>query len=139
MKMLKKLIEKFLTREIITYLVFGVLTTLVGLSTYWLFSEALGIETVVSNILSSLIAIVFAYITNKIFVFRSPSWEAKLIVREFVPFISGRLLTMLLETVLLKLLVDYAGLPNMWVKFFLMVIVVVLNYIVSKFAVFVKR
>jgi putative flippase GtrA len=135
--MIKKLYS-LLNRETVTYLIFGVLTTAVGFGTYWLFCEA-GLDVVPANTLSSIIAVVFAFFTNKTFVFRAASWRPAVVAREFLSFCAGRLGTYLMETFLLWLMVDYIGLPNLPCKCFTMVLVVVGNYIISKWAVFRKK
>jgi len=135
--MITRLIKKFLNRETVSYLFFGVLTTLVGFGTYWLFSEA-GFAVAAANTLSSAIAILFAFFTNKAFVFDSKVWKLKTVSRELLSFVAGRLLTYFMETGLLMLLVDYFGLPNLYCKAGTMVLVTVGNYIISKFAVFRK-
>ena len=130
-------IKKLLNRETVTYLIFGGLTTLVGFGTYGLFSY-IGMSVLFSQTLSSALAILFAFITNKLIVFESKSWDAKTVLRELASFCAGRLATFLIETGLLLLFVEKLGFPNLPVKCVTMVQVVVGNYVISKFAVFRK-
>ena len=135
--MIKKIL-KWVNRETVTYLIFGVLTTIVGFGTYWLFSKA-GFTAAASNTFSSAIAITFAYFTNKKFVFKSDSWKALALIKEFIAFCVGRLATFLLETGILLLFVDLLKFPNLPCKCATMVLVVIGNYVISKFAVFKKN
>ena len=66
--LINKLIEKFFTREVISYLIFGVLTTVVNFVFYWLFTEVFAVYYITSNVIAWVFAVVFAYITNKLFV-----------------------------------------------------------------------
>ena len=134
---IQKLRKILVNRETITYLVFGVLTTIIGFGTYWLFSY-IGMGTITANSVSSAIAVLFAFITNKIFVFKSSSWKIKTALRELGSFVVGRLATYLMETIILYLLVDTLGFNNLICKGLTMVMVVIGNYIISKFAVFRK-
>ena len=141
--MIRRIVKKICTREIISYLICGVLTTLVGFGVYtlcvYLKLYAFNSETLLPQIISSVIAIIFAYIVNKIFVFESRSWSPPTLLREIVPFTVGRGLTFFMETGLLILLVDIMGLPNLICKPFTLVLVMITNYVISKFAVFKKR
>ena len=96
--LINKFIEKFFTREVISYLVFGVLTTLVNFVFYWLFTEVLGIYYLTSNVIAWIFAVIFAYITNKLFVFESKSWELPIVVKEVLSFGAARILSLLFET-----------------------------------------
>jgi putative flippase GtrA len=136
--MQRPFIQKLLNRETISYLIFGVFTTLVDLCSYWLLTNA-GAAVGLSNTISSTLAIIFAFVTNKIFVFQFNSWKPLTFLRELVSFFAGRLATMLMATGLLMLLVDYWGLPNLPCKCFTLVLVTICNYFVSKWAVFRKK
>ncbi|MCL2664995.1 MAG: GtrA family protein [Defluviitaleaceae bacterium] len=141
--MIKKLIGKILTREIIMYLIFGVLTTLVGLGSYelvFLFKPVIfGSEALLPQIISVTLAITFAFFVNKIFVFESKNWDKKTVWREAATFSVGRLAISGAETVLLVWLVDALGLHKSFSKIFTLCLVMISNYVVSKFAVFIKK
>ncbi|MBR3815968.1 MAG: GtrA family protein [Clostridia bacterium] len=151
MKTIKVLFSKY--RELIIYFVFGVFTTLVNLITFHLFSLLLGNEHyLVSNVVAWIASVIFAYITNKIWVFESKSWSVKVLLREIPSFFSARVLSFAVEEVGLFLLVDIAGMSvyglsvfgfnitgELIAKVILAVIVVILNYIFSKFLIFRKR
>ena len=151
MNMVKNLIIKY--KELIIYGVFGLCTTLVNFVTYKLFNMLLGVEYyLVSNIVAWFISVVFAYVTNKLFVFESKSWSVKVVAKEVPSFFAARVFSFLVEEAGLFLLVDILGMKNfgmelsgfaisgnMISKVILAVIVVVLNYFFSKFVVFRKK
>ena len=134
---LKKLFVKY--RELITYLVFGVLTTVVNYLVYLPCYNLWGLNASVSNVIAWVVAVAFAFLTNKPFVFRSYDWSMKVVVPELTKFVATRIGSGALETVILFLTVDLAGMNgNEW-KLLTSVLVVVLNYIGSKLIVFKKR
>ena len=127
--------QRLLTREVISYLFFGVLTTVVSLTSYALFLH-LGIGLIVTNTLSTFLAILFAYVTNKIWVFRALNFEVGAMIVEFFKFLSSRFFTFVIDTVLLIFLVDLLLFDPFLAKVFTSVVVVILNYLLSKKAVF---
>ncbi len=151
MNMIKNLIIKY--KELIIYGVFGVCTTLVNFITYKLFNVILGEKYyLMSNIVAWLVSVIFAYVTNKLFVFESKSWKIKLIAKEVSSFFAARIFSFVVEEAGLFLLVDVLKMKemtieisgialggNMIAKVFLAVIVVVLNYFFSKLVVFKKK
>lgn len=128
-------IEKY--RDILSYLFFGVLTTGVSFLTYALFHRA-GFSAAVSNVLSWVLAVAFAFLTNKPFVFKSHDWSLKTLLPELGAFVGCRIGSGLLETVFLALTVDLCGFSSLWMKVIASVMVVILNYIGSKLLVFHK-
>lgn len=136
-EMIMKVINKYCNRETISYLICGVLTTIVGIVVFWLCEQA-GFHVAVSNTISTVAAVTFAYFVNKIIVFRSNSWDIKVLIREVFAFIAGRFATYVMETLLLVALVDMLGLPGFVCKVFTSVLVVIGNYLISKKAVFTQ-
>ena len=132
---IEKIIKKFLTKEIILYVIFGVLTTLVNLFTFWLFESILNWNENISNIIAIIISILFAYYTNKKWVFNSQTGNYKEKFNEFIRFISGRCLTMVIEFVGCFLLFK-TSIPTMISKLAITVIVIILNFFISKFFAF---
>jgi len=124
-------------REIVVYIIFGVLTTIVGFGLYALFLH-IGFNVAVSNTLSTFLAILFAYVTNKIWVFNARDYRIRTLIGEFVKFLSGRFAAYVVDTVLLVLLADVFGINPLVAKAFTSVIVVILNYLISKRFVFRK-
>ncbi len=147
--MIKKLFDKY--REIIMYLIFGVLTTLVAWVSYAIFTKVIpeisfaGItiaHTTSANVLSWICGVIFAYVTNKIWVFESKSWKPSVAFKELWQFVASRLITGFIEWFGLPLLIhigfDYAlfGVDGMLAKILVSVIVVILNYVFSKLLIF---
>lgn len=139
MEKLKALIKKLLTREVIMYLVFGVLTTAVSFVSFYAAERLLGIDYTVSNVISWILSVTFAYVTNKLFVFKSRGVRGMALVWEAARFFLSRLATLAIEEVLLILLVEKLAVDSLVAKVIVTVIVVILNYVFSKLAVFTKR
>lgn len=150
MEKLKALWTKY--KEIITYLIFGVLTTVVSWGSYALFAlllekTNLGTTTTVSiaNVLSWICAVAFAYVTNKLWVFDSKSWKLAIVWKEIVTFVTARLATGVLEWVGVPFLVGIGmdqtifGVKGAWAKILVSVLVVILNYVFSKLIIFRKK
>lgn len=123
-------------KEILLYLFFGVLTTIVSLSTYYFFSEILEIHYLISNVFSWIFAVLFAYITNRLWVFKSKNNDIKSILKEMFAFVNCRLLSGAIDMVVMFLLVDILIVNSMYAKLITQIIVVILNYIFSKLIVF---
>ena len=130
------LLEKY--RELISYLFFGVLTTAVNFIVYLPVYNILGLSASVSNMIAWVVAVVFAYFVNKIYVFRSLDWSRKTVIPELTKFVAARVLSGVLETGILLVTVDILGWNgNIW-KFITQVLVVISNYVFSKLIVFRK-
>lgn len=131
---LRSLIKKYW--DILTYLVFGVLTTVVNYAIYLPIFNFCGISAAVSNMIAWVGAVIFAFLTNKPFVFHSHDWSAKTTLPELIKFVSCRVASGVLETVILFLAVDLmAWNGNIW-KMVTQVLVIVINYVGSKLLVF---
>lgn len=137
MEKIKNLIEKYW--DLVSYLFFGVLTTVVNYLIYLSVYNYLDFSAAVSNMIAWVGAVAFAYLTNKPFVFRSHDWSAKVVFPELTKFISCRLASGVLETAILFVTVDclrWNG--NIW-KLITQVLVVIFNYMGSKLLVFRKK
>ena len=124
--------------DVLIYLVFGVLTTVVNYLIYLPVYNLIGLSAAVSNAIAWVVAVAFAYLTNKPFVFKSHDWSAKTVIPELTKFVSCRVASGVMETVILFLTVDimqWNG--NIW-KLITSVLVVILNYFASKLLVFKK-
>ena len=132
---LKTLYEKY--RETVIYLVFGVLTTVVNYAVYIPLYNFAHLPASVCNGVAWVAAVTFAYVTNKLFVFESKSWNSG-VLGELLRFVGSRVTSGVIETVSLLVTVDILGWNGNIMKLFLAVIVIVLNYILSKFVVFKK-
>ena len=134
---LRTLFEKYL--DIVSYLFFGVLTTVVNYLIYLPVFNFCGLSAAVSNMIAWVGAVAFAYLTNKPFVFQSHDWSAKTVIPELTKFVSCRLASGVMETLILLLTVDclhWNG--NIW-KLVTQVLVVIVNYVGSKLLVFRKK
>ena len=140
MQRIKDLFIKY--KEVIMYLIFGVATTLVNWIVYSLLMKTSVINMTVSNAIAWFMAVVFAYITNKIFVFESKSWNPAEVWKEVVKFFGARIATGVIEIVGLPLLYyigvkqSIFGVEGFLAKILVSVIVVILNYVFSKIFVF---
>lgn len=133
---IRSLIEKYW--EIFSYLVFGVMTTVVNYLVYLPLYNLLGMSASLSNAIAWVAAVAFAYLTNKPFVFRSHDWSVKTVIPELTKFVTCRVGSGLSETLILLVTVDILGWNgNIW-KLVTSVLVVVLNYVSSKLVVFKK-
>lgn len=122
-------------RSVLVYLIFGVLTTVVNYIVY-LPCLKLGLSAAVSNVIAWCVAVCFAYLTNKPFVFESKDWSMGTVVPELVKFIGTRLGSGVLETVILWAAVDMMGWNGVIWKLVTQVLVIVINYVGSKLLVF---
>lgn len=131
-------------KEIIMYLVFGVATTAVNWIVYTLLS-LIGTEMTVANTASWICAVIFAFITNKLLVFESRSLKPGLVLKEALTFLGSRLLTGILEIAGPTLLFNAGftfspfGIRGFGAKLFISIFVIILNYALSKLAVFGKK
>lgn len=131
-----KLVKKILTKEIILYAVFGVLTTIVNIGSFFIMTTFWHVNDNLANNIAIVLAVLFAYITNKDLVFHSQAsgFGEKFI--EFCKFILGRLVTMFIESIGGSLLFKYVPFPTIVSKCLITVIVIILNFFISKFFAF---
>lgn len=151
MKKIKELLKKY--EELILYVVFGGLTTVVNFAVYWVLNKALGENFyLVNNVIAWFVSVVFAYVTNKLWVFESKSWAPKVLLKEVPEFFAARVFSLLVEEGGLWLFVEKMGFDafsfeilgfeftgKLIAKLVLAVIVVILNYFFSKFVIFAKK
>lgn len=121
------------------YIIAGGMTTAVNFAVFALFVEIFGISVTVSNIISVAAAVIFAYIVNKLYVFRSRCPDMQALAKEFLKFVSARLLTMIAEVGGVLLLVDVMGMHAFTGKLLTQIIVVAGNYFISRLLVFTHR
>ena len=110
----KEYLEKY--RELLLYGIFGVLTTLINIVVYSLCYERLGISNVASNVVAWILSVLFAFITNKIWVFDSKSMEVSVLLKEAVSFFGCRLATGLLDLAIMYVTVDVMAWNSMLMK-----------------------
>lgn len=132
-----KIYKKY--EEIINYLIMGVLTTLVSIVSYFILAKVFGINYLISNIISWIISVAFAYVTNKIFVFKNEVKEKKQVLIQIYQFVKYRLLSLIIDILLMYVFVELIKMDDMIAKVINQVIVIVLNYVFSKLFVFKNR
>ena len=139
MEKLRKIVSALINPETILYLVFGVLTTAVNIGLYGLLREALHWPLMLSNTLAWVASVLFAFLTNKTLVFRSKSFEKKLLFKETVLFFAARLFSLGVDSLGMWIWVAYATATTWAAKITMNVVVIVLNYILSKLFIFKKK
>lgn len=139
MEKLKVLIKKFCTKEVILYGFFGVLTTIINLVVTYVLNHFCHVNGAVSSAIGIIVAILIAYFTNRKMVFNSQAEGFKENLREFGKFILGRAGTMALEEGGVILFNTILKLPLMPVKITLTIIVIILNFFISKFFAFKNK
>lgn len=136
---MEKIKELYLKhKEVINYLFFGGCTTIVSILSFYIFNKVLGFNEHIANVLSWILAVLFAFITNKKYVFESKVKDTKGLLKEIVSFFGARLLTLGIEEVILFVGSNLLHIDPMIVKVVAQVIVVVSNYFLSKLFVFKK-
>ena len=135
-KVFGKIIKKVFSREFITYGIFGVLTTLVNILIFKLLFENIGIDYGIANIIAVLSAKVFAYVTNKLFVFKHHCENIKELLLEILKYVFARGFTGLVDIFGMFFAVEILNADEMITKYIIQVIVIVLNYILGKKVVF---
>ena len=137
MKKVLDFLKKY--EEIISYLFFGGLTTLVNYAVYLPCYNWLYLSGALSNVIAWVAAVAFAYLTNKPFVFKSHDWSMKVVLPELAKFVGCRVGSGLVETAIIFVTVDLLGWNGNVIKLITSILVVVLNYVASKLLVFRKK
>lgn len=137
--MIKELLKKY--KELINYLIFGILTTVVSLATYYILVSTIldanvTLELQIANIISWITCVTFAYITNKKYVFAPTN---KSLIKEILEFYSARLLALFIDMGLMFIFVSTLHFNDKIIKIIIQVIIVIVNYILSKLIVFKKE
>ena len=132
-----ELLQKYKSQ--LLYLFFGGCTTLVNVAVYGLCAHAANLSTTLSIIIAWAASVLFAYLTNRTWVFESRARSAPDILREMGSFFLGRVATGVLDWVIMYVCVDRLGLPDMPIKLLSNVVVIILNYVASKLFIFAKK
>lgn len=131
--------KKDLNKEIILYVVFGVLTTLVNFLSYLIFIKLFSADYKVGTTVAWFLSVLFAFGTNKVFVFQSRQTSIVVISREFGSFLFSRVLSYGLDIMTMILLVSLIGINDVGAKLIANILVIIFNYMASKFFVFKSR
>ena len=136
---MNNILKKFLNKEVMMYIIFGVLTTLVNLIISFILEGFVHIDGAIASAIGIMSSVIFAYFTNRKWVFNTEAKGFKENLKEFVKFILGRAITMIIEqggVIIFYSCMNMAFIP---VKLSLTIIVIILNFFFSKFFVFVKN
>ncbi len=158
MEKIKNLIKKLINKETVTYLIFGVLTTVVNFGVFKLFdlifTRSFSVDlTLLTNFIAWVLSVAFAYVTNKLFVFESKSWSRRVLAKEIPSFVGARVFSLGVESLGLLIFIKWLGFDSyvlevfpgfalggkMLTKIALSVIIVVMNYVFSKFVIFGRK
>lgn len=137
---MEKLLERYRKhKDVVVYLFFGVLTTVVNYLVYLPLYNVLQWSATISNIAAWIVAVLFAFFTNKPFVFGSHDWSKSVVIPELGKFLGCRISSGLLETLMVFFTIDILGLNGNIMKVIVSIVVVIINYFGSKFLVFAKN
>ena len=134
---LRTLLQKH--REIVSYIFWGVMTTAVNYAAYFLLRNGFHVPLLASNVIAWAVSVLFAYFVNKLFVFRSKDWTWRVALRELWQMVASRVFSLGLETGILWLFVAQLSCNETVVKLAANVVVVIVNYVLSKFIIFRKK
>lgn len=159
-----KLVDKFFTKEIVSYVFFGVLTTIVNLAVFYLTKKLFaaigwngvfntivpedskivelfsgGSEYLDANLIAWIAGVIFAFVTNKLFVFESKSWKPSVAGKEFTGFMSARIFSLVIEMLGMFVMVTLLTWNELVAKLIVGIVVIIMNYIFSKLLIFKKK
>lgn len=123
-------------KTLILYTIFGIFTTIVNIATYFVCKKIFGINTAASNIAAWFLSVVFAFVTNKLYVFENLHTDKKKTAIQFVEFVGARVLSGAADTAVMVVFVDILACPELPVKIISNVFVIIFNYVASKFFIF---
>jgi putative flippase GtrA len=130
---------KFVNRETISYLIFGVLTTLVDAIVFFISNKIFGIEYILATVIAWILAVLFAYFTNKIWVFNSKNMKLELVIKEAFAFFIARLLSLVFTIVWMFFCVEMLEVDEFAAKLLANIFVVIMNYFFSKLIIFKNK
>ncbi|MFD0680592.1 MULTISPECIES: GtrA family protein [unclassified Paenibacillus] len=126
-------------KQIIAYLVFGVFTVVVNFAFYLFFAKILTVDYIISNGIAWIAAVMFAFVTNKLFVFKSEAKDIKSICMEFTVFVGCRIVSGIMDMLIMYVFIDALKYNDVIIKVLSCVLVIIANYILSKVVVFRKK
>lgn len=133
-----EIIKTKINKGIIMYLIFGVLTTILNFIVFLFCSQVLKIDVLIANIIAWIAGVIFAFITNKFFVFESKTKDLKVFIKELNSFVASRLLTLGMEEIIIFIFITQLNFNSTIIKIIAQFLVIVFNYIFSKIFVFKK-
>lgn len=126
-------------KEILMYLFFGGLTFVVSILSYAFFNITLSMNELIANVVSWIIAVTFAFVTNRIWVFDAPTNTMSEFMKQMLSFFGGRVVTLVIEEIILLVFITVLHFASMPVKVVAQIVVIALNYIISKLLIFKKE
>ncbi len=138
-KILNKILSKILNKEFILYLVFGVLTTLIDTFVFLIANYKFEINYLISNCIAWVLAVLFAYVTSKLFVFKAKNKSILENLKEMFYFFSLRFVSLIVSLVFMYITIEIFLLNELITKLFSSVFVVIVNYIFNKFYIFKNK
>lgn len=137
MEKIKALFQKY--RELILYVFFGGLTTIVNFVSYALLAKAAHVDEITSTVIAFVLSVIFAYLTNHKWVFQSRAAGWKAVSYEVATFFGGRVFSGLLDVLIMYVFVTRLGCYDLLIKILSNILVIILNFIISKLIVFRKK
>lgn len=134
---LRRVYQKY--KEVLLYLFFGELTFIVSIGSYIFFEVFMNFSPLIANFFSWILAVSFAYVTNRIWVFSNIAYGFLEILKEVLVFFTGRIATLVLEEAILFVGITVLGFESVWVKVIGQIAVIISNYFISKMVVFTTR
>lgn len=134
---MKELFQKY--REVLAYLFFGVATTIVNISVFFVCENVLGLDYKISNTIGFILSVLFAFFTNKYFVFGNKNSSRLSFLKEMFLFYWYRMVSFVIDMGMMIVLIEFIQISNFWAKLMTQVVVVVLNYFFSKFFIFKEK
>ena len=119
-------------KEILRYLIVGGLTTVISIATYYICTRYIHIEEMLANMIAWIVSVAFAFVANKLFVFENKSRELSTTLKEAFSFVSGRLFSLLIDTIIMYAGIRLLHINDMVVQLIKQIVVVILNYILAK-------
>ncbi len=126
-------------KEILLYLFFGGLAFFISIGSYAVANVKFGINELLANLISWVIAVLFAFMTNRIWVFAAPTETVGAFFKQMMSFFTGRIATLIVEEIILAVFITMLGFNSMLIKVIAQIVVIVLNYVISKLFVFKEK
>lgn len=123
-------------KEVLLYLFFGGCTFVISVISYSVMNVTFGMNELIANLISWVLAVLFAFFTNRTWVFVSHTDSARDFLAQMIAFFGGRVVTLVMEEIILLVFITILGLSSIGVKIVAQIIVIIANYIISKVWVF---
>ncbi len=123
-------------KELARYIGFGIGSLIINIIAFWAYNDALGVHYLIANVIAWVLSVIFAFVTNKVFVFNSRSWKASVWIKECISFMTARMITGVFDMVVMVVMVDLLNANEMLAKFVANFFVIFTNYGISKLWIF---